>query len=274
MMVAAETHASAARAVLADFGEGLLRITLNSPERCNVLSQSVLGMLQEEIDLAANNENVGVIIINAHGPVFSSGHDLREMRFHRKERDGGRAYFTELMAQSSRLMQSIASLAKPVIAEVQGLASAAGCQLAASCDLIIAAHSARFCTPGVEIGLFCTTPMVALTRAIGSRHAMEMLLTGDEISAETAMRFGLVNRVVEDNRLAEETERLARQILSKSAQAIAFGKRAFVAQQRMALDHAYALCSKVMVDNLMADEAKEGIDAFLDKRTPRWTGRR
>ena len=269
-MVAAEIHHQHGKPVLRDLSDGLLRLILNRPERRNALSDDMLALLQEEIDAAMANESVGVVIISGRGPVFSSGHDLSEIKAHRRDRDGGRAYFTDLMTRCSRLMTSLAALPKPVIAEVHGLASAAGCQLAASSDLVIAGSSARFCTPGVNIGLFCTTPMVALTRAIGPRHALEMLLTGDALSAEEAHRIGLVNRVVADNDLAREGERLARQLLGKSAKAIAFGKRAFVAQQRMSLDHAYALAGKVMVNNLLTDDADEGIGAFLDKRPPRW----
>ncbi len=270
MMVAAEIHPHAGRLVTHDLSDGLLRITLSNPGRRNTLSDLMIAQLKEEIDGAADNEAVGAVVINADGPVFSAGHDLAEIRTHRKDRDGGQAYFTDLMARCSHLMEAVATMAKPVIAEVHGLASAAGCQLVASSDLAVAGRSASFCTPGVSIGLFCTTPMVALTRAIGPRHALEMLLTGDKVSAEEAMRIGLVNRVVDDDRLAEETEALARRILSKSARAIGLGKRAFVAQQRMSLDHAYALCSKVMVENLMTADADEGIAAFLEKRPPSW----
>ena len=269
-MVAAEIHSHPAKPVLRDLNDGLLRLILNRPERRNALSEEVLALLQEEIDSAMANEQVGVVVISGRGPVFSSGHDLGEIRAHRRDRDGGRAYFSNLVAQCSRLMTSLAALPKPVIAEVHGLASAAGCQLVASSDLVIAGASARFCTPGVNIGLFCTTPMVALTRAVGPRPAMEMLLTGEAVSAEEAHRIGLVNRVVADNDLVDESEKLARQLLAKSARVIALGKRAFVAQQRMSLDHAYALAGKVMVDNLMNEDAEEGIGAFLDKRPPRW----
>jgi enoyl-CoA hydratase/carnithine racemase len=266
-------HDADAHLVLSDLDSGLLRLTLNNPKRRNALSAAMLDRLQEAVDTAADNETVSCVIIAGRGPVFSSGHDLKELREHRLDRDEGREFFTAIMARCSQLMQSLVLMPKPVIAEVQGLASAAGLQLAASCDFIVAARSAGFCTPGVNIGLFCSTPMVALTRAVPSRHALEMLLTGDVYPAEDAYRFGLVNRVVADNRLQEETEELARKLMAKSLGAIAIGKRAFAAQQRLSLDHAYAHCSKVMVDNLMSDEADAGIGAFLEKRRPRWPGR-
>jgi enoyl-CoA hydratase/carnithine racemase len=271
-MAAVEDYRPDLHAIIKEQNRGLMRLTLNNPERRNALSEEMLSRLQEEIDAAGANEDIRCLIISASGPAFSSGHDLREIKGHRQDRDGGRAYFTALMAQCSQLMQSIVLLPKPVIAQVQGLASAAGLQLAASCDMVIAARSAGFCTPGVDIGLFCSTPMVALTRAVQPHHALEMLMTGDVYSAQEAYRMGLVNHVVADNRLAEATEQLARKLMSKSLEAIRIGKRAFAAQQRLSLDHAYTLCNKVMVDNLMNEDADEGIGAFLDKRAPRWPG--
>ena len=253
--------------------DGLLRLTLDRPQRRNALDGQMLEELQAAFDDAEANEHVGAIIIAASGTVFSSGHDLAEITAHRRDKDGGTKYFEGLLAACSRLMQSIATLPKPVLAEVQGLASAAGCQLAASCDLIVAAESAAFCTPGVNIGLFCSTPMVALSRAVSAKHAMEMLLTGTAIPAREALRIGLVNRVVNDRDLGAATDALARQIMTRSLAAIALGKRAFHAQSRMALDHAYSLCSRVMVDNLLLADADEGIGAFLEKRTPRWPTR-
>jgi enoyl-CoA hydratase/carnithine racemase len=273
MKAAVQEQGNDAHLVLSEFDAGLLRLTLNNPQRRNALSEAMLERLQEALDTASANEAVGCVIIAARGPVFSSGHDLKELRGRREDRDGGRDFFAAIMARCSQLMQSIILMPKPVIAEVQGLASAAGLQLAASCDFIIAARTAGFCTPGVNIGLFCSTPMVALTRAVPARHALEMLLTGDVYPAEEAHRFGLVNRVVSDNRLENETEELARMLMSKSLEAIAIGKRAFTAQQRLSLDHAYVHCSKVMVDNLMMNEADEGIEAFLEKRQPKWPGR-
>jgi enoyl-CoA hydratase/carnithine racemase len=253
--------------------DGLLRLTLDHPQRRNALGEQMLAELQTAFDDAEANEHVAAVIVTANGSVFSSGHDLAEITAHRRDNDGGRKYFERLLAACSRLMQSIATLPKPVLAEVQGLASAAGCQLAASCDLIVAAESAAFCTPGVNIGLFCATPMVALTRAVSSKHAMEMLLTGAVIPASEALRIGLVNRVVRDSELSTATNALARQIMTRSLAAISLGKRAFHAQSRMALDHAYSLCSRVMVDNLLLADADEGIGAFLEKRTPHWPTR-
>jgi enoyl-CoA hydratase/carnithine racemase len=248
----------------------VLRLWLNNPQRRNALSEEMLSRLKEEIEAAGASEEIKCIILGGRGPVFSSGHDLKQLKAHRHDKDAGRGYYTEVMAQCSQLMQSIVLLPKPVIAEVQGLASAAGLQLAASCDLIFAASSATFCTPGVNIGLFCSTPMVALTRAIKPRHAAEMLFTGDVYSAEEAFRFGLVNRVVPDHELSLATEEVALKIASKSRAAIALGKRALSAQQRLSLDHAYAHCSRVMVENLLNAHADEGIAAFLEKRRPRW----
>ena len=257
--------------VLKEQKKGVLRLWMNNPDRRNALSEELLKRLTEEIDAAGQSEEIKCIIIGARGPVFSSGHDLKQLRGHRQDKDGGQAYFTRMMAQCSQLMQSLVLLPKPVIAEVQGLASAAGLQLVASCDLAIAAKSATFCTPGVNIGLFCSTPMVALTRAVKARHAAEMLFTGDVYSAEDAFRFGLVNRVVPDRELAQAAGDLAFKLASKSSHAMAFGKRALAAQQRLSLDHAYAHCSKVMVENLMNADADEGIGAFLEKRRPRWS---
>ena len=254
--------------------DGLLRLSLNHAARRNALGEQMIAELQAALDDAGANEHVAAVVIAASGSVFSSGHDLAEIAARRRDNDGGRKYFEGLLARCSHLMQSIATLPKPVLAQVQGLASAAGCQLAATCDLIVAAESAAFCTPGVNIGLFCATPMVALTRAVSAKHAMEMLLTGASIPASEALRIGLVNRVVKDEELRAATDALARQIMSRSLAAISLGKRAFHAQSRMALDHAYSLCSKVMVDNLLLADADEGIGAFLEKRSPRWPNRR
>ncbi|MDP9138278.1 MAG: enoyl-CoA hydratase [Pseudomonadota bacterium] len=271
MQVRAEAAGEAKVASVVE--KGLLRLTLSHPQHRNALGEQMLAELQAAIDDAEANEHIAAVIIAAAGPVFSSGHDLAEITAHRRDNDGGKKYFERLLASCSRLMQSIATLPKPVLAEVQGLASAAGCQLAASCDMIVAAESAAFCTPGVNIGLFCSTPMVALSRAVSAKHAMEMLLTGAPIPACEALRIGLVNRVVKDSELASATEALARQIMTRSLAAISLGKRAFHAQGRMALDHAYSLCSKVMVDNLLLADADEGIGAFLEKRAPHWPTR-
>jgi enoyl-CoA hydratase/carnithine racemase len=214
--------------------------------------------------------SIRAVVIAAEGPAFCSGHDLRELTARRADPDGGRAFFTRSMELCSTMMTSVVQLPQPVIACVHGIASAAGCQLVASCDLAVAAADARFATPGVNIGLFCSTPMVALTRNVTPKHAMEMLLTGDAIGAEHAYRIGLVNRVAAAGEERAEAMRLAQHIASKSARAIRVGKRAFHAQQMMGLADAYAHASCIMVENLRDADAEEGIDAFLAKRPPRW----
>jgi len=250
---------------------GILRMVLNRPQRRNSLSEAMLAALQEQLDLAAGNRAVRVIVIAGNGPAFSAGHDLKEVTARREDADRGRAYFSELMATCSRVMQTVVRHPKPVIAEVAGIATAAGCQLAASCDLVVAGQSARFSTPGVNIGLFCSTPMVALSRSVSRKHAMEMLLTGEFMSAERALEFGLVNRVVADRDLTETATALAETIASKSTYTLKVGKEAFYKQAEMSLEDAYAYCSDVMVENMLARDAEEGIGAFIDKRTPNWS---
>ena len=213
---------------------------------------------------------VRVIVLAANGPAFCAGHDLKEMTAGRAAEDGGRAYFAHVMGQCSGVMQGIVTCAKPVIAEVTGVATAAGCQLVASCDLAIAADTARFSTPGVHIGLFCSTPMVALSRNVSNKHAMEMLLTGDMIPADRAAEIGLVNRSVPSDVLRDAVMEMAGKIASKSSMTLATGKRAFYAQREMPLAEAYAFASQVMVDNMLARDAEEGIGAFIEKRTPQW----
>lgn len=252
---------------------GVQRITMNNPKRRNSLSEDMMAALQKAIDKASEDNNVRVIILNAIGPVFSAGHDMKEITEKRGDSDNGKAYFEKIMGICSTLMTSIVRCPKPIIAEVSGTATAAGLQLASSCDLIIASEEARFCTPGVNIGLFCSTPMVALSRSISRKHAMEMLLTGDMMDVETAYRFGLVNRIVERPELSQVTEQIARQIASKSAAVVAIGKEAFYRQKELSLDEAYAYCSNVMVTNLLMHDSKEGICAFIDKRKPDWEDR-
>lgn len=253
--------------------EGVLRITLDRPARRNALGETMLAELQTALDAANTDPAVRVVVIAANGPAFSAGHDLKELTAHRGDSDGGRAYFATVMANCSRLMMSIVALTKPVIAEVEGIATAAGCQIVASCDLAIAAHTARFATPGVDIGLFCSTPAVALSRNIGVKAAMEMLLTGDGIDSTRALEIGLVNRVVPADRLREQTTALAREIASKSPLTLAIGKAAFYAQAGMSLQDAYARASAVMIENLLTRDADEGISAFLERREPSWEGR-
>lgn len=250
--------------------DGILRLTLNDVRRRNALSEAMLTQLGTAFAEAGANPQVRVIVLAAHGPAFCAGHDLKEMTAGRDAEDNGRAYFFKVMAMCSGVMQAIVNCPKPVIAEVAETATAAGCQLVASCDLAYAADSARFSTPGVHIGLFCSTPMVALSRNVADKHAMEMLLTGDMTPAHRAMEIGLVNQVVASDELQAVTMDVARKIASKSSLTLATGKRAFYAQRGMPLAEAYDYASRVMVDNMMALDAQEGIGAFIEKRQPAW----
>jgi enoyl-CoA hydratase/carnithine racemase len=242
-------------------------LTLNRPRARNALSVGLMTALQDAIDACARDDAIRIVVIAGAGPAFCAGHDLRELRA-----NPDRAAHEALFAQCSRLMTSIVRLPKPVIARVHGVATAAGCQLVASCDLAIAAETARFATPGVNIGLFCSTPMVALSRAVGRKAAMEMLLTGDMVDAATARALGLVNRVVPDADLDDTVAALAAQIAGKSPLTLAIGKEAFYRQAELPLDEAYAYAAAAMTRNMMARDAAEGIDAFLEKRDPVWSG--
>lgn len=255
-----------------DLSGGVLRLTLNDPATRNSLSEAMMAALGENLAAAAADPSVRAIILSGEGPVFCSGHNLKEISAGRAAPDKGAAYFAALFDRCARLMMAIVDHPKPVIAEVAGLASAAGCQLVASCDLAVAADSASFCTPGVNIGLFCSTPMVALSRNVSAKHAMEMLLTGDSISAADALRMGLVNRVAPDNALSETVLALAARIASKPMATVKTGKQAFYRQRDLPLAEAYAYASRVMTENLLHREAEEGIAAFLAKRPPGWTG--
>ena len=257
--------------VLTALEEGILRLTLNDAATRNSLSEVMMAALQQALDDARDDRAVRVIVLAAMGPAFSSGHNLKEITAHRSDDDKGAAYFAQLFDTCARLMISIVRHPKPVIAEVAGLASAAGCQLAASCDLAIAADTARFCTPGVNIGLFCSTPMVALSRNVSQKHAMEMLLTGDIIDASEARRIGLVNHVVPSNGLSTAVDALARKIASKSMATVKTGKEAFYRQIDLPLEEAYAYTARVMTDNLLQRDAGEGIAAFIAKRQPQWS---
>lgn len=250
--------------------DGILRLTLNDPARRNALSEAMLTALGRTVEEAGRDPEVRVIVLAAEGPVFCAGHDLKEMTAGRAAQDRGRAYFTRILGQCSAVMQGIVACPKPVIAEVRGIATAAGCQLVASCDLALAAETAMFCTPGVHIGLFCSTPMVALSRNVSNKHAMEMLLTGDMMPAARAAEIGLLNHSVAPEVLRDEVTSLARKIASKSALTLATGKRAFYAQREMPLAEAYAHASQVMVENMLARDAEEGIGAFVEKRAPVW----
>ena len=261
------------RLLLREHGGGITLLTLNRPDQRNSLSEAMLAALGEAFVAIAPDARVRAVVIAANGPVFSAGHDLKELTARRNDADRGRAYFTHVMETCNALMASIIRLPQPVIAAVQGVATAAGCQLVASCDLAVASSLAGFCTPGVDIGLFCTTPAVALTRNVARKHAMDMLLTGETISAEHAARIGLVNRVVSPGTEREQAIKLAREIAAKSAMTVRLGKEAFYRQIDMDLKDAYRFASQVMVDNMLRHDAAEGIGAFLDKRDPKWEDR-
>ena len=254
--------------LLEEYDLGVLRLTLNRPDARNALSAALMSALLEALSRASTDPLARVVVIAGAGPAFCAGHDLREMRA-----DQRRETYERLFAQCSELMLAIVRLPKPVIAEVHGVATAAGCQLVATCDLAVAAEDARFATPGVNIGLFCSTPMVALTRAIGRKAAMEMLLTGKLIDAETARAIGLVNRVVPREGLRDAVDGLARDIAGKSALTVKIGKEAFYRQAELDLAAAYRYAAEVMTTNMLARDAGEGIDAFLAKRAPIWQDR-
>jgi enoyl-CoA hydratase/carnithine racemase len=251
--------------LLESLDDGVLRLVLNRPAARNALSVGLMSALSDALARAAAENACRVVVIAGAGPAFCAGHDLRELRS-----DPSRAAYERVFAQCSELMLRIVRLPKPVIAEVHGIATAAGCQLVATCDLALAAEEARFATPGVNIGLFCSTPMVALTRAVGRKPAMEMLLTGDLVDAAAAKALGLVNRVVPRAELTTAVMGLARRIAAKSALTLAIGKEAFYAQADLGLADAYRYASEVMTRNMLARDAAEGIDAFLEKRPPVW----
>ncbi len=246
---------------------GVAWLTLNRPQARNALSLALMERLEAELGRIAEDRAVRVVVIGGAGPAFCAGHDLREMRA-RPER----AAYEQTFAACSRLMLAVVRLPKPAIARVHGIATAAGCQLVASCDLAVAAETARFATPGVNIGLFCSTPMVALSRAVGRKQAMEMLLTGDPVDAGRARELGLINRVVPEAELDQAVAALAEGIAAKSPLTLAIGKEAFYRQAELSLDEAYRYASEVMTRNMLARDAAEGIDAFLEKRQPSWAG--
>ena len=253
--------------------DGVLVLTLAGPQARNALSIAMLDALSAAFAEIAADRSVRVVVLAAEGPAFSSGHDLKEITAARNGADKGRAVFEETLSRCAAMMQQVVALPQPVIAAVEGIASAAGCQLVATCDLAIAGAHAQFCTPGVNIGLFCSTPMVALSRNLSRKHAMEMLLSGDMFDAQEAQRFGLVNRVVEAGGALEAALALAGKIASKSALTVKIGKRAFYEQAEMKLSDAYDYASRVMVENLLARDADEGISAFVQKRPPSWEDR-
>ncbi len=232
----------------------------------------MLAALMDAFTRIEKRKDIRAVILAANGSVFSAGHDLKEMSAHRQDPDRGRAYFEMILSRCAMMMQKIIALPQPVIAAIEGVATAAGCQLVASCDLAVAGEEARFATPGVHIGLFCSTPMVALSRNLSRKHAMEMLLLGETVTAENALRIGLVNRVVTEGEALAQAEMMARAIASKSPLTVSIGKRAFYEQAEMTLDEAYRHASRVMVENMLARDAEEGINAFIEKRDPQWSG--
>ena len=267
--MAPDTHTGAdEKILLRDVKDGICALNLNRPEKRNPLSTQMLSALQDALDDIAEEKSIKVVILAAKGPVFSAGHDLKEMR-----NNTNYEFIHELFYQCSRMMVTLNRLPQPVIAKVHGIATAAGCQLVASCDLAIAAEDARFGTPGVTNGLFCSTPAVAVSRAISRKHAMEMLLMGKLFSADEAYRFGLINKIVPCEELDAIVNELAKSIASRSTLTTSMGKDAFYRQLDMDIEDAYALASDVMARNMMEHDAKEGIDAFFQKRTPEWKGR-
>ncbi len=247
---------------------GVVTLTLNRPGQFNALSEDLLAELEGALDVIGADPGVRVVVIAGAGKAFCAGHDLKEMRANRDE-----AYLRQLFEQCSKVMLTLTRIPQPVIARVQGVATAAGCQLVASCDLAVASDLARFAVSGINVGLFCSTPAVALARNMGRKPAMEMLFTGEFIDAEEARERGLVNRVVPPERLDEEVKVLADAICAKSAAAVALGKRLFYRQLELGLEGAYQLAGETMACNMMSDDAAEGIDAFMQKRTPAWKGR-
>ena len=259
--------------VLREDRGGIAILTLNRPQARNSLSEALLQALGDGLSAIAADRAVRVVVLAANGAAFSAGHDLKELNAHRSEQDRGRSYFKHIMGLCSRVMRQIVTLPQPVIAAVHATATAAGCQLVASCDLAVASQEAKFATPGVNIGLFCSTPMVALSRNVSRKHAMQMLLTGDLISAEEAARIGLVNQVAPAGQERAAALKLAEKIAAKSMFTVKIGKEAFYRQAEMSLADAYDYASQVMVENMLARDAEEGIGAFIEKRDPKWQDR-
>src|SRR5882757_6180440 len=249
---------------------GIATLVLNRPQARNSLSEALLIALSEALTEIAADKTIRAVVLTANGTAFCAGHDLKELTTRRSDGDGGRDYFRKIMTVCSGMMQQIVNLPQPVIACVQGVASAAGCQLVASCDLAVASSAAKFATPGVDIGLFCSTPMVALSRNVPRKHAMEMLLTGEPVSAATARDIGLINRVVAVGAERDAAIALAQKVALKSAYTIKIGKAAFYRQAEMSLAGAYRYAAEVMTENMMARDAEEGIGAFIEKREPKW----
>ena len=248
----------------------IAHLKMNAPEKLNALSEEMLSELQSQFDSLQNDRQIRAVILSGSGKAFCAGHDLKEMTAGRQAEDGGKAYFTELFQKCARMMTSIQKLPQPVIAQVHGIATAAGCQLVASCDMAVAADSTRFGVNGVNIGLFCSTPMVALSRNIPRKQAFEMLTTGQFINAERACELGLVNRIASEDELEEATTELAETVASKLAVAVKIGKEAFYNQLQMPLSEAYDYTGSVMAENMLFRDTEEGISAFIEKRDPNW----
>ena len=270
MAKTAVQHANDATLLLREDRGPVALLTLNRPEARNSLSEELIGAISGAVRDIGGSDAVRAIVIAGAGSAFSSGHDLKELTAHRNDPDRGRAFFAKTMAACSDMMLTIVRSPKPVVAAVNGIATAAGCQLVASCDLAVASVDARFATPGVNIGLFCSTPMVALSRNVSRKAAMEMLVLGEMVSAEDAKSLGLVNRVVEPDRVVNEAVELGHQIAMKPKRTLKIGKEAFYRQLDMSLEDAYTYASAVMVENMLDAEAEEGIGAFIDKRAPNW----
>jgi enoyl-CoA hydratase/carnithine racemase len=264
---------TAAPVLLCETVDRVAVLTLNRPAARNSLSEDLLAALTGQLAALARDKTVRAVVIAANGPAFCAGHDLKELTARRADPDGGRAYFRHIMTSCSAMMQSIVALPKPVIAAVHGVATAAGCQLVATCDLAVATQNTTFATPGVDIGLFCSTPMVALSRNVPRKQAMEILMTGEPVSAEKALQIGLINRIVAPGEERAEALALARKIAAKSAHSLKVGKEAFYRQAELSLKQAYDYASEVMTENMMAHDAREGICAFIEKRKPHWEDR-
>ena len=256
--------------ITVDINDNILKITLNHSSSQNTLSLDVINQLKNIIEDADNNNSIKIIIISSTGNVFCAGHNLKEINSHRNDHDRGLKFFTTLINNCSDLMLKIIYSNIPIIAEVDGIATAAGCQLVASCDLSYASINSQFATPGVNIGLFCSTPMVAVSRVLKNKHTMEMLLTGDQITAEKAVQIGLINNLFQADELQNEVNKIAIKISKKSAKTLKIGKKAFYDQSEMKIKDAYEYASQVMIKNMMEYESEEGIKAFIEKRKPIW----
>ena len=256
--------------IIEDLKDSILKITLNNPTQQNTLSLEFINDLTKIFENADSSNEVKVIILSSSGKVFCAGHNLKEIKSHREDKDQGLKFFTTLINSCSDLMLKIINNSKPVIAEVNGIATAAGCQLVASCDLAYATKVSKFATPGVNIGLFCSTPMVALSRVAKNKHSMEMLLTGDFINADMAKSIGLINNYFNENEIVDATREMAVKIANKSSQTLKIGKKAFYNQTEMKISDAYKYASEIMIENMMNKDSEEGINAFIEKRKPKW----